>query len=508
MKQLQVLLFILINVVTTSLYAASGAASTAALPADSTPTILKQPYFNELFDGLNLREAYQPLEFYIRKLERNQKVENKFLKMSKEAFGGDNSLNPLPRILTSAEATELQVGVKQRALALQAFLKDHYSGNRTYAKSGIISESVVKQIIDRAGESKYDGVIDPQGISFMYGPDIIRDNEGSWRVIEDNPGFIGGVGDLKLAYDLIIKKHRSLNQQYELADPMIFYRTLAREYKKKALAHGGKAIIYSTFFVDNEEQRIEDLFAAEGIEMIYPYSDKKISITADGVYLKYKYLKGKPAEKVGYIFLNAEHADLGKSLLNAILENKVGSNYSAGVDFIGDKEFYVYVEDLIRFYLKEEPILKNIPTQKFIDERTGQLKIDLIREVSRKKEDFVIKKVDGRGGDSVWVGAKTPQTQFDEVLREVEINPSEHIVQKYTHLSVLGENIVDLRSISAVFPDRVVVAETPWGRGLPMNGNGKVNLSDKGREVTVLVIKSALGPSAISCEQVLLKEAM
>ncbi len=480
------------------------------------------------------------------------------LQTSKKAFQNDNALDSVPRILTPAEAQEIQKGVDQRARALRAFLKDHYSGKRYYAKSGLIPENVVQGIIARAGESAFDGLINPNTISFMYGPDIIRDARGKWRVIEDNPGFIGGLGDLKLAYDLIIQKHPDLLKSYDFADPKSFYHSVAIAYREKALQYGGKAILYMTPpYADNEDKRIEKLFAAEGIETVTPSSSSKLRITEEGVFLISRVNKKTYREKVGYIFVNGEHAwldnshpaakirnilesaneylkdkkakpniakkitqiltqndptthlpnivelerlltkvdylDLHKSyaagLLDAMLKNKVGSNYSAGVDFIGDKEFYVYVEELIKHYLHEEPILRNIPTEKFIEEKTGQIKSDLVTRVLSDKNNYVVKKVDGRGGDSVWVGSKSTQQEFENVLLEVKKNPSVYIVQQFMHLSVHGENIVDLRAISAVLPDRVIVAETPWGRALPLSGNGKVNISDQGREITVLVVK-------------------
>jgi hypothetical protein len=51
----------------------------------------------------------------------------------------------------------------------------------------------------------------------------------------------------------------------------------------------------------------------------------------------------------------------------------------------------------------------------------------------------------------------------------------------------MNDVIVDMRVISDVSRDKILVTETPWGRGLPMSGNGKVNLSDQGREITILV---------------------
>src|SRR5262249_53685785 len=111
-----------------------------------------------------------------------------------------------------------------------------------------------------------------------------------------------------------------------------------------------------------------------------------------------------------------------KGLLKALLSGKVATNYSPGVDFIGDKEFYFYVEDLIRNYLHEEPILTNIGSRKFAD-KTGKLDSDLVKEVFSNQKKYVIKAVDGRGGDSVWVGPKIPRDKFKSVREQIIANP-------------------------------------------------------------------------------------
>lgn len=191
-----------------------------ALGADSRPQS-SQEYYNEIYEGEQVRDIYQPLTDYLQAPTREQDQKD-FLVQSRKAFRKDNALDAVPRILSPTEAAEIQQGVEQRARALRAFLKDHYSGKRYYATAGVLPAKVVKRIISRIGESAYDGLVNPQTISFMYGPDIIRDSEGNWRVIEDNPGFIGGIGDLKLAYDLMMQKHPSLQQHFEFADPIKF----------------------------------------------------------------------------------------------------------------------------------------------------------------------------------------------------------------------------------------------------------------------------------------------
>jgi len=102
----------------------------------------------------------------------------------------------------------------------------------------------------------------------------------------------------------------------------------------------------------------------------------------------------------------------------------------------------------------------------------------------------VIKQVDGRGGEGIWVGSKLSETEWKKGLAAVKAHPQKFQVQEYKHLSVMGDLIVDLRMISVVDAKGTYVSPTPWGRGLPLKGNGKVNLSDEGLEVAIAVVKS------------------
>ncbi len=518
-----------------------------------------QSGFNEIYDSNNkVRPEYE----YAQSLWQHRYAENQkqFLRQSRKAFKGDNALDSMPRILTSEDYDLLKKGVEQRARAIRAFLTDHYSERKEYAESNVIPKDVVKRIIARSGEAGYKDLIAPKNISFFYGPDIIKDSEGSWRVIEDNMGYIGGIGDLLLAQKFMLKAYPEMEETIEPRSAQEFYENIARSFHERALRYNGKPILYviKDYSSDNEDKRISKIFDKLGIETVTPKSEKRLTITKDGVYLVSKTKSGKKIkEKVGFIFLNGEHAwtdpshpaalqrlvieeassllkekstkekdkneitklfnsadskslvpniqkmkkyldniepvvddeieKNNKGLLNAILQDQVGVNYSPGVDFIGDKEFYVYIEDLIRFYLNQEPLLKNIETSKFVIEGTNQVDSTKIRRIFSSLSDYVIKKVDGRGGDSVWVGPKIKPREVPFLIKSIKANPHLYIVQRYTPLSYLNKNIVDLRVITDVSEKEIIVTNTPWGRGLPMNGNGKVNLSDKGREVTVLV---------------------
>lgn len=521
------------------------------------PATAEKEFFDEIYDEHGrVRPEYQEVK---EELDRMSPAEiERFLRQSRREFTGDNALDPMPRIIPAEEYDEvLKKGVEQRARAIRAFLQDHYSGIRNYLKFGIIPERVVRRLLERNLELGYEGQIRPEIISFLYGPDIIRDRHGKWRVIEDNPGFIGGIGDLRLAQELIVRRIRAVGQalQYRKADT--FYKTLADRFKARAAKKGGRAVMYQTApYADNEDKRLRRIMEEHGIIVVTDQSKWKFMINSDGVYVYDSTRVSSVPEKVGFIFMNGEYswldprypvnykrmvieearghleepdlkhetrvqleAELAKpepdlerikkildgsnfeseitktltktqhadGLTEAILARKVDSNYSPGVDFVGDKEFYLYVEKIIEFYLGEKPILRNIPTKRFSVGNGTRVNEPLFEQVFQNLDRFVIKKVDGRGGDAVWVGPKVRPEEIEELKQRIRSAPDEYIVQEYTPLSRLNGNIVDLRVIADVGPKDIFVTDTPWGRGLPADGNGKVNLSDKGREITVLI---------------------
>lgn len=530
-------------------------------------------YFDEIRDeNGRLRPGYAEILPYYEKMSEAEK--KRFLEITRADFQGDNALDPLPRLISESDYDVLRRGVEQRGRALQLFLRDYYAG-RSDRIDKVIPREVLNRIVDRSLEGGYRGLVNPETIAFPYGPDIIRDARGTWRMVEDNPGFIGGPGDLIHARETLLKRKPEYRSAIDSADdPAQFYHQLVERYRAQARPRDGRIVLYMVPpYPDNEDKRIRKIFSELGVDVVTPHTKKKLVVTERGAFLETINENGtRRREPVGYVALNGEHhfidftheaayaralvseaeAQLAESslkpearrliqeslvpdpatggvdarrlrkainqshflntvdstrryqargLTEAILSGRVPSNYSPGIDFIGDKEFYVYVEKIVREYLGEEPILKNIPTERVgIPDSSGKIVADatLMERVFSNPRKYVIKAVDGRGGDSVWVGPNIPENEFSAVREKILAEPERFIVQEYTHLSVLDGKIVDLRMISAVDPKGVLVSSTPWGRALPMGGDGKVNLSSNGREVAVIVVRSSRARTASS----------
>lgn len=522
-------------------------------------------FYDEVMDESgNVRPQYEGVWKHYQSLSKA--AQKTFREQSLKDFKADNALAPLPRIMTDVEYDELRKGVEQRGRALTMFLKDHYSGKKSY-EGKVISKDDLNRIIRRSGEEGFAGVVDPGRIAFPYGPDIIRDSDGVWRVLEDNPGFIGGIGDLKQARQSLLKRMPEYKKILKPVDqPEDYYKEMGRRYKSKP--GKGRTVVYMIPpYADNEDLRLKKLYKDQGLQVVTPYTKAKLVTTPKGLFVEEKINGNISRKRVGYLVLNGEHGwvDVNhpatklkdmfdelqywmyedtphdiksrakmKPLIDEYLKNgtidesefrrvlsesniapyldspdrkaqrldglidlyskgALDMNYTPGIDFIGDKEFTQYVEEIVRFYLNEEPILKNVPTENFVSESpSGKMILNevLLKRVMKNKSKYVIKQVDGRGGDGIWVGSKTSAAEWLKAEKVVRASPGQFQVQEFKHLSVLGDLIVDLRMIAAVDSNSVYVSPTPWGRGLPISGNGKVNISDQGLEVAMMVVKA------------------
>lgn len=571
--------------------------SSLALAQDSSR------YYDEVFDERGeVRPHYREVWNVYRSMSESER--EAFAVRSKELFSGDVAVDPLPRILLDSEFETLRKGVIQRGSALRKFAEDYYGGGDRWKT--VIPANVLARIVDRTHESGFFGKVNPRRIAFPYGPDIIRDPDGIWRVLEDNIGNIGGPGDIELGRDALFK----LIPQYRsslaaIDDPARFFKELTSRFARQAYPHAGKIVLYTlakSEEADLEVERIRQGFEANQVEWVAMHSnDKKLRVEPDGVYLEKKAPNGAvtrdrvsflimsgdpmhvdsahPAAYLGFLQENVaiqlellslaengsrsesvarpmrpeeillrdklsqiprasrnalvdklraalershEAGDLSAAtarleavlrespihnavardlqardtgILNAILEGKVFSNYTPGLDFMGDKEFNAYVDDLVRLYLNEEPILRSIESKSFgyVNEK-GETVVDaeLVNEVFSNKDRYVVKVVDGRGGDGIWVGPKTTHDEFVTKAKAAVLNdPVRYRAQAFKHPSVMaGERIVDLRLLSQVDSKGVSVGETPFGRTISIHGDGKVNVSSHGYESSVATVRS------------------
>lgn len=471
--------------------------------------------FNEIYDDSGeVRGHYNDVYKHWQSIPKSEK--SQFHKQSKSMLAGDYSLNPLPRLITTEEFQILQDGVRQRARAILAFLQDYYKGSSRWKR--ILPPALLRAIVDSSREGCLLGKLNPESISFPFGPDIIRDQYGRWRVVEDSAGIIGGIGDLVASHKImfrLIPQYKKLLVSSQ--SPIDFFIQMTSHFKKRASLRRGIPLFYvpdHRLEDDSEPQRLSQVYKSLGIEvLIQSGGPRRLIIDDEGVFLRS--LKSK--ERVSYVILYAgpEQTDLrcvlselrfhrkslllqgalrtlqGKSIMTAFLKNQVLSNFSPGTQFINNKSFGLFVDRWIKFYLKETPVLESIPAKLLaFKSHNGNWRLDkkALERVFSNKNDFVIKKVDEDGGSGVWIGCKHTKKNFESLRSRIQSSPENYIFQKFTPLSVMENRIVDLRIHAHVDCEKIIVSNTPWGRTNWAHGDGKVNLSSNGFMSPVVVV--------------------
>jgi uncharacterized circularly permuted ATP-grasp superfamily protein len=480
-------------------------------------------YFNEIHgpDG-QVREHYAEVYRHWRSLPGA--VRRSLHRGSARHYSGDYAQDPLPRILTEPELQLLRRGVDQRARAVLAFLQSY--GARDSRWKRIIPPRRLNAILLRHGCDATLQKLKPEQIAFPFGPDLIRNRRGQWRVVEDSAGILGGIGDLVHARRILFRQVPEFRSALSASPhPREFFQELARHFTRKAEEKGGIPLLYLRAFrdeADRETQRLARIFQSMGMEAVTSANPgKRLEVGKHGVFLK----SGSGRKRVGALVFHAgpeQHdaralhlllrriktkdkdgrqtillADFlqafdGPPIQKALLQGQAWSNFSPGVQFVNDKGFGIYVDSLIRKLLQERPILESLPASSAARRmRAGQWLADraLLAELRKDRGRFVVKVADEDGGGGVWIGRKESRDSLEKLLPRIHSEPERFIIQEYEHLSVLENRIVDLRIHAHVDAERIIVSGSPWGRATWLHGNGKVNIGSKGFASPVVVVR-------------------
>ena len=93
-----------------------------------------------------------------------------------------------------------------------------------------------------------------------------------------------------------------------------------------------------------------------------------------------------------------------------------------------DKAIYVYVPEMIRFYLGEEPVLSNVPTHACRERQACDYVLEHL-------DELVVKEVHGSGGSGMLVGPASSQAEQAAYAERIKADPAGFIAQPTLALS-------------------------------------------------------------------------
>ncbi|MGQ0465780.1 MAG: circularly permuted type 2 ATP-grasp protein [Sporichthyaceae bacterium] len=363
------------------------------------------------------------------------------------ALGGEERPFPLdivPRIITAAEWRVLSTGVKQRVKALEAFLADVYDRGQVFS-DGIIPRRLIATSahFHRAAAD----VVPANGVRVLVsGIDVIRDQEGQFRVLEDNIRTPSGVS-------YVIENRRAMT--HGLPEAFGAHRIMpVSDYPQRLLAAcraaapDGSAdaeVVVLTPGVYNSAYFEHALLARlMGVELV---EGRDLVCRRNRVYMRTT--SGEKRVDVIYRridddFLDPMHfradSTLGcPGLLNAARDGGVTICNAVGNGIADDKLVYSYVPDLIRYYLGEEPLLGNVDTYRLDDPGDSET----LPWVLAHLDELVLKPVDASGGKGIVIGPYADLATLAALKEKVQADPRGWIAQQVVQLSTVPTLIED-----------------------------------------------------------------
>lgn len=392
----------------------------------------------------------------------------------------------IPRIITAGEWAFVEKGIKQRLTALNLFLKDIYN-NQFIVKDGIVPIDIIYSCPHFLREM-YQLQVPHDIYIHISGIDLIRDHDGTFYVLEDNLRTPSGVSYMLENREITKRLFPDLLPQCGVRSvteyPTILYKNLLaispRQVSNPTIVLLSPGIYNSAYFEHTTLARLMGVELVEGRDLV---------VNNHKVYMKTT--TGLQQVDVIYRRVDDDYLDplvfnpgsmLGVAgIMGAYRKGNVAIVNAIGNGVADDKAVYAYVPDMIKYYLNEEPILKNVPTYQLgnRDER---------EQVFKDINKMVIKKTNGSGGYGMLMGHAATEQEIDEYKIEVMKDPRNFIAQPTISLSAapcymqgeLTPRRIDLRPYALYGPDGIEIVPGGLTRVALKEGSLVVNSSQGG----------------------------
>jgi len=405
-------------------------------------------YFDEMHGDGAVREAYQAVANWLEETDietlrhRQSEAEAIFRRIgitfAVYGEGGDpERLIPfdlIPRVFSSSEWDLIDAGVKQRALALNRFVRDVYNEQEIF-KAGIVPQSMMNG--NDAFLPLMKGFTPPLGVySHIVGVDLVRTGPDEFFVLEDNARTPSGVS-------YVLENRATMTRLFpELfaggnirpvdGYPDLLRKTLA-ESAPPTCMHAPNIVVLTPGHFNSAYYEHSFIADEMGVDLVTGsdlfVEDKRVfmrtTMGPQRVHVIYR--------RIDDSFLDPEvfrpDSALGvPGLMEAYLAGGVTLVSAPGVGICDDKAIYCYMPEIIEFYLGEKPILPNVPTYKCSDPEEYAYAMQNMSEL-------VFKEVHGSGGYGMLIGPTSTQAEIEAYAERVRADPKAFIAQPTLSLS-------------------------------------------------------------------------
>ncbi|QSR86395.1 circularly permuted type 2 ATP-grasp protein [Candidatus Methylacidiphilum infernorum] len=354
----------------------------------------------------------------------------------------------IPRLILKKEWEKIKKGLIQRLRALNLFIEDVYH-DRRILKQGVVPEELIstspgfiKQMV---------GVEVPAKVyAAVCGCDLIRDGDGEFVVLEDNLRIPSGASYMLVARKVLkecspffFSFHRPLSIQ---SYPLFLLETLLDLHPSGSQEEGAAVWTPGPY----NSAYFEHAFLAN--QMGIPLVESRDLLIEEG---KLYFGSRKRKKRISVLYRRIEESFLDPSVfrtdsligLSGIFElfckGELNLVNAPGCGVADDKVLYRFVPEIIRYYLGEEPILRNVETYCCLDPKEKNYVLENI-------ERLVVKEANQSGGMGMLIGPLSSSRKREEFKEKIRANPRNYIAQpliSFSKLPCLVDKRIEARRV-------------------------------------------------------------
>jgi uncharacterized circularly permuted ATP-grasp superfamily protein len=352
-----------------------------------------------------------------------------------EAAGAERVIpfDVVPRIFGAKEWTRLEAGLKQRVRALNAFLHDIYH-DQEIIKAGIIPASqVLDNVLFRPEMRGID--LPNQVYAQIAGIDLVRVAENDFYVLEDNLRTPSGVSYMLENRKTMMRLFPELFASHAIAPVDHYPQMLLDTLRESAPSNVQNPVIVVMTPGAYNSAYFEHAFLASqmGVELVegqdlFVHEQKVYMHTTEGPQQIHVIYRRVDDDFIDPLVFRADSTLGVPGLLEAYRCGNVALANAVGTGVADDKATYLYVPQMVEFYLGEKSILSNVPTWRLSEAED-------LKYVLAHLPELVVKEVQGSGGYGMLVGPTSTPDEISAYRERIKASPASFIAQPTLALS-------------------------------------------------------------------------
>lgn len=398
-------------------------------------------------------------------------------------FGGEPfAVDAVPRLIGAGEWEWLERALAQRARALNAFIADVY-GDRAIVRAGVVDAAAV------TGAEHFEpammGLEAPAGHAPVIGYDLVRGADGRLKVLEDNLRTPSGLAYAVAARRAVEPVLAAVGLPPRLS-PDACFDALRDALMRSAPGQDGPNVVLLTDGSRNTAWYEHRTLARRlGIPVVRP---EKLRLHEG--YLCRVFPSGRP-QRIDVVYrrtdedrLRDQHGRptwLGEVLLDPLRRGRLAVVNAPGTGVADDKLIHAYVEEMIRFYLGQEPLIESVRTYDLT-------RPEMLTRALGRIAALVVKPRTGHGGIGVVVCPHATAEDRARVAATIRAAPHRFVAQEAIRLSRhptacagrLEPRHVDLRVFAIGTGPHTTIVPAPLTRVALDRGDLIVNSSQGG----------------------------